>query len=214
MSILEWLPWIRERRTNELADELAAHLEMAEADRVARGESPHEAAANARREFGNAGLVQEISRDEWGSGAMGAERLAQDVRFALRMLRKAPGFAAIAILTIALGIARRRHLQRHDATLLHPRYPHAEAFVRIEDDPVDLRATKTRSGATSSARRFSLVAPFWFARQAITGLAACSTRQTADCGSLIAGGREATVAWTDPADQRPVSKQAVISDGL
>jgi len=58
MRILEWLPWVRARRTRELADEFRAHLEMAEADRIARGETPAEAASNARREFGNVGLVQ------------------------------------------------------------------------------------------------------------------------------------------------------------
>ena len=40
MNLFEWLPWIRARRTRELADEMRVHLEMAEADRIARGESP------------------------------------------------------------------------------------------------------------------------------------------------------------------------------
>ena len=40
MSILEWLPWVRERRTRELAEEMRSHIEMDAADRVARGESP------------------------------------------------------------------------------------------------------------------------------------------------------------------------------
>ncbi|HEY6829084.1 MAG TPA: permease prefix domain 1-containing protein, partial [Gemmatimonadaceae bacterium] len=66
MSLGDWLPWRRAHRGEELSDEIRAHLEMATADRVARGESPADAAANARREFGNAGLVGEISRDQWG----------------------------------------------------------------------------------------------------------------------------------------------------
>jgi macrolide transport system ATP-binding/permease protein len=66
MSLLEWLPWIRDRRTRELAEELRTHLEMAQADRMARGESAADAAVAARREFGNASLVQEIARDAWG----------------------------------------------------------------------------------------------------------------------------------------------------
>jgi hypothetical protein len=130
MSILQWLPRSRERRTRELADELRAPLEMAEADRVARGESPNDAAAGARREFGNVGLVQEISRDEWGRLGVWAERLGQDARFALRTLRRAPGFAAVAILTIALGIgATTAIFSVVDATLVHPLpYPNPGQF--------------------------------------------------------------------------------------
>src|SRR5215467_4682762 len=119
MSVFRWLPWNRERQTDELADELRAHIEMAQADRVARGESPSAAAAAARREFGNVGLVQEVSRDEWGRAGMWLERLAQDVRFGLRVLRRAPGFATVSVLTIALGIgATKAIFSVVDATLL------------------------------------------------------------------------------------------------
>src|SRR5207245_11601055 len=111
-------------------------LGMGEAARTARGESAHDAARSARREFGNAGLVQEIARDNWGAGGTWLERRAQDIRFALRVLRKAPGFAAVAILTIAIGIgATTAIFSVVDATLLHALpYPHAEQLVRIEDD--------------------------------------------------------------------------------
>jgi hypothetical protein len=109
MSLLEWLPWVREHRTRELADELRTHLAMAEADRIARGESPADAAANARREFGNVLLVQETARDTWAGLSM--ERFVQDVRIALRMLRRAPGFSTVAILTVALNRSDRGHLQ-------------------------------------------------------------------------------------------------------
>jgi hypothetical protein len=59
MSIREWLPRIRAKRTAELSAEMRLHIEMATADRIARGESPVEAAANARLEFGNPGLATE-----------------------------------------------------------------------------------------------------------------------------------------------------------
>ncbi len=64
--------------------------------------SPDEARQKARRDFGNASLVKELSRDEWSFGEW--ERIAGDVRFALRSLRRNPGFAATAVLTLALGI--------------------------------------------------------------------------------------------------------------
>jgi putative ABC transport system permease protein len=142
MSFRDWLPWIRAQRTRELDDEFRAHLEMAAADRVARGESPSEALANARREFGNVGLVQELARDEWGRGGQWLEHLGQDVNFALRVLRRAPGFTSVAVITIALGIgATTAIFSVVDATLLHPLpYPRAEQLVRIEDDLVGVGA--------------------------------------------------------------------------
>jgi macrolide transport system ATP-binding/permease protein len=100
------LPWFfgssRARRDEELDEELRAHLRMAEADRLARGESPAAAAANARREFGNVGLVQEATREAWGG--IWLERLAQDVRIGVRMLRRSPGSSLLAILCLTLGI--------------------------------------------------------------------------------------------------------------
>src|SRR6476659_3427059 len=92
----------RRRCEEELDVELAAHLRMAEAERVDRGESPADAAANARREFGNVGLVREITREMWGG--LWLERLAQDLRFGLRMLRRSPGFSILAIFCLTLGI--------------------------------------------------------------------------------------------------------------
>jgi hypothetical protein len=93
VSLNDWLPWVRERRTRELGDELRAHLEMAEADRIARGESASDAAARARREFGNVGLVEEVAREQWAGIAL--ERFGQDVRVALRMLRRVDPIVAL-----------------------------------------------------------------------------------------------------------------------
>ena len=93
--LFEWLPWVRARRGDELAEELRTHLAMAEADRVARGQEPADAAASARREFGNPALVRELSRDQWRGPGLWLEQLLQDVRFALRTLRRSPVFTAV-----------------------------------------------------------------------------------------------------------------------
>jgi putative ABC transport system permease protein len=86
----------------DLQEEVAAHIDAEVRGRIERGESPQAAREAAVREFGNIGLVTEVTRDMWGFG--GLEQFLQDVRYGVRILRKSPGLTAAVTLMLALGI--------------------------------------------------------------------------------------------------------------
>jgi predicted permease len=130
---MSWLTrlLLRRRVYEDLDEEIAAHLEEKIEELVAGGMPVKEAAATARREFGNVELLTETAREAWGWRWL--EDLSGDVRFGLRALRRNPVFTVVALLTIAIGIAANAAVfSVVNSVLLKPlNYPKAEELVAL-----------------------------------------------------------------------------------
>jgi putative ABC transport system permease protein len=216
--------WSRRRRHSEeeLETELRSHLEMAVEERVERGETREEAERAVRREFGNVGLIKEVTREMWGW--VWLEQLLQDIRYGLRFLRRGPGFTAVAVLTLALGIGASTAIFSAVNPILFESlpYPHADRVMMIWDFGPDGSRADVTFGTfrelVERSRSFDAMAVMRLWQPTMTGGAEPErlNGQRVSAGYFrVLGVMPALGRDFDPSDDGPNGpKVAIISDGL
>src|SRR5437762_1664897 len=213
----------RSQTENDLEEELRSHIQLRADDLERFGLGHAEAERRARIEFGGPERFKEECRDELAGNFI--DVLLQDLRFGLRMLRKSPGFAAVVILTVALGIgATTAIFSVVDATLLRPLpYSQPERLVSIQADLPGLGArdvgiSQPEWKDLQESGIFEYVSPTWFDENNLTG-----SSQPARVRLLIVapnyfallGVQPRLGRGFDPQDHSPgIIPEVVISDGL
>ena len=174
---LRWRALLHRRRLErDLEEELRFHLETRAERQRSLGLESNAALHSARRSFGNPTLYKEQCRDMWTFRWM--ELLGQDLRYAVRTLRKSPGFTVVAVLTLALGIgANTAIFSVVNAVMLRPLpYPQPERLVELWGNVK--RAQVERRGASypdysdwrAQSRSFESMAAFTSGNFTLTGV--------------------------------------------
>jgi predicted permease len=213
----------RRRSLDDFTAELQSHLELEIERWRGHGLSEDEARAAAHRAFGN--VTRSRERFYEAHGRIWMDRLRQDVRYALRMLRKAPGFTFVGALTLALGIgATTAIFSVVDATLLRPLpYPHPEELVSVQDDLVgvgsfDVGMSQPEWLDLERAGIFAHISPAWFDENNLTGASKPTrVRLTSVAPNYFAmlGATPQLGRTFPPADRSPsFTGEVVISDAM
>lgn len=131
---MNWLRHLfsRSRRYDDLALSIRAHLNEKIDELMEAGMPRREAETQARRAFGNVAHIEEVSREAWQWPTV--ESVLQDMKFSLRQFRKAPGFTAVVIVILALGIgANTTVFSIVDAVMLRPLpYDQPQRLVEVK----------------------------------------------------------------------------------
>ena len=211
------------RADQRLQEEIAEHLAFQTEENLRAGMSPAEARRLAVLKLGAAAAIREDHHAEQSLPFI--ENLLFDLKYAVRMLLRSPGFAFIAIATMALGVGATTAIYSViDATLLHPLpYPHASELVRIEANlpgvgahDIGLSIPELKDLQNSGV--FQYVSLSFFGTNNLTG----SSQPTSIASKSVSPtyfavlGVEAQLGRTfDPRDQTPgFNNELVISDGL
>jgi predicted permease len=207
------------KRSSDLDEEIQFHIAMATRDRIERGESPETARIAAMREFGNLPLVKDVVHEMWGR--VWLDRLARDLHYALRQLRRSPGFTVTVVLTLALAIGANTAIFSLAYALLLRSLPipHPDQIVQLEvhtlgPEPNPYLTSAFYGAVKDRQRVFSGLCAwrgYWFTgEQNGDGRGIGATMVSGDCfrtlGLHAFAGRLLT-----PEDDRPGTQTAVIS---
>src|SRR5262245_61082791 len=212
----------RSRREAELDEEIQTHLNLLTEEHLRRGLTAVEARAAARRSFGGVEQMKESYRDQHGFSFF--DTIAQDTRYALRMIRRNPSFTAIVVLTLALGIGANTAIFSLIEALLLRSLP-------VRDPQHLVQLTMVRDGQqTTQAFSYPLVRALAEQDEIFAGLCGFSSASFTvgapdaferTSGALVTGGYYDTLGvvpiagrlLTGDDDRREAAPVAVITDG-